>query len=179
MLFITRSNSHLLSSELTTYLAGRYIEIPVYTLSLNEYLLFRKHYSGITQPNNIAEFNLYQRKGGFPPIHTGNYSDDMIYKAVYDIYSSAILLDTIQHNKIRNVELLERVVKFVFDNVGNNFSAKTIADYFKSQQRCNDLNTVYNYLNALESAFIIYRIPRYDLKGKEIFKTNEKYFVGD
>jgi len=178
-LYITGSNSHLLSSELATYLAGRYIEIPVYTLSFNEYLLFRKHYAGITQPNIIAEFNLYQRKGGFPAIHTGNYSDDMIYKAVYDIYSSAILRDTIQRNKIRDVELLERVVKFVFDNVGNNFSAKTIADYFKSQQRRIDLNTVYNYLNALESAFIIYRIPRYDLKGKEILKTNEKYFVGD
>jgi predicted AAA+ superfamily ATPase len=178
-LYITGSNSHLLSSELATYLAGRYIEIPVYTLSFNEYLQFREHYSGLTQPDIIAEFNLYQRKGGFPAIHTGNYSDDMIYKAVYDIYSSAILRDTIQHNKIRDIELLERVVKFVFDNVGNNFSAKTIADYFKSQQRRIDLNTVYNYLNALESAFIIYRIPRYDLKGKEILKTNEKYFVGD
>lgn len=178
-LYITGSNSHLLSSELATYLAGRYIEIPVYTLSFNEYLKFRNHYSGITKPNIIAEFNLYQRRGGFPAIHTGNYSDDMIYKAVYDIYSSAILRDTIQRNKIRDVELLERVVKFVFDNVGNNFSAKTIADYFKSQQRRIDLNTVYNYLNALESAFIIYRIPRYDLKGKEILKTNEKYFVGD
>ncbi|MGF7141280.1 ATP-binding protein [Roseimarinus sediminis] len=178
-IYISGSNSHLLSSELATYLAGRYIEIPVFTLSFKEYLQFRKHYSGITQPNIINEFNLYLRKGGFPAIHTGNYSDDMIYKAVYDIYSSAILRDTIQRHNIRDVELLERVVKFIFDNVGNNFSAKTIADYFKSQQRRIDLNTVYNYLYALEAAFIIYRIPRYDLKGKEILKTNEKYFVGD
>jgi predicted AAA+ superfamily ATPase len=77
------------------------------------------------------------------------------------------------------VELLERVVKFVFDNVGNKFSAKNVADYFKSQQRKIDLNTVYNYLSALESAFIIDRIPRYDLMGKEILKTFEKYFTSD
>ncbi|KAF5035364.1 hypothetical protein DSECCO2_586430 [anaerobic digester metagenome] len=103
----------------------------------------------------------------------------MAYKAVYDIYSSAILRDTVLRHGIREVELLERVVKFVFDNIGNSFSAKSVADYFKSQNRRIDLNTVYNYLNALEGAFIIYRIPRYDLRGKEILKTNEKYFVGD
>ncbi len=74
---------------------------------------------------------------------------------------------------------MERVVKYVFDNIGNKFSAKNVADYFKSQNRKLDLNTVYNYLNALEGAFIIYRIPRYNIKGKEILKTNEKYFVGD
>ena len=122
---------------------------------------------------------MMQAKGGFPALHVGDYSDEMAYKAVYDIYSSAILRDTIQRHGIRDVELLERVVKFVFDNVGNNFSAKSVADYFKSQNRRIDLNTVYNYLNALEGAFIIYRIPRYDVKGKEILKTNEKYFVGD
>jgi predicted AAA+ superfamily ATPase len=77
------------------------------------------------------------------------------------------------------VELLERIVKYVFDNIGNSFSAKNIADYFKSQQRKMDLNTVYNYLNALESAFIIRRVQRYDVKGKELLKTQEKYFVGD
>ena len=98
---------------------------------------------------------------------------------MYDIYSSAILRDTVQRHNIRDVELLERVVKYVFDNVGNKFSAKNVSDYFKSQFRKIDLNTVYNYLTALEGAFIIYRIPRYDVKGKEILKTQEKYFVGD
>lgn len=101
------------------------------------------------------------------------------YKVVFDIYSSAILRDTVQRHNIRDVALLERVVKFVFDNAGNTFSAKNVADYFKSQHRKIDLNTVYNYLNALEGAFIIYRIPRYDVRGKEILKTYEKYFVGD
>lgn len=178
-IYLTGSNSRLLSSELATYLAGRYIEIPVYTLSFNEYLLFRQEYSPDKIEGIYAEFEHFLRKGGFPAIHTGNYSDETAYKAIYDIYSSAILRDTVQRYNIRDVELLERVVKYVFDNVGNSFSAKSVADYFKSQNRKIDLNTVYNYLNALEGAFIIYRIPRYDIKGKELLKTNEKYFVGD
>ena len=91
------------------------------------------------------------RIGGFPVLHTSTYSLESAYKIVFDIYSSAILRDTVQRYKIRDVELLERIVKYVFDNIGNSFSAKNIADYFKSQQRKIDLNTVYNYLNALES----------------------------
>lgn len=178
-IYITGSNSRLLSSELATYLAGRYIEISVYTLSFSEYLLFRHEYGSEKTGTIYQEFAQYLRRGGFPSLHAGNYSDEMVYKAIYDIYSSAILRDTIQHNRIRDVELLERVIKYVFDNVGNMFSAKNVADYFKSQNRRIDLNTVYNYLTALEGAYIIYRIPRYDIKGKEILKTNEKYFVGD
>lgn len=178
-IYITGSNSKLLSSELATYLAGRYIEIPVYTLSFAEYLLFRQEYAREKPGTIYEEFRLYLRRGGFPSLHAGMYSDEMVYKAIYDIYSSAILRDTVQRNRIRDVELLERVVKYVFDNVGNIFSAKNVADYFKSQNRKIDLNTVYNYLSALEGAFITYQIPRYDIKGKEILKTNEKYFVGD
>jgi hypothetical protein len=177
--YITGSNSRLLSSELATYLAGRYIEIPVYTLSFAEYLLFRGDSIHHGDFDTYREFDLFLRKGGFPALHVGEYTDELIYKAVYDIYSSAILRDTVQRYGIRDVELLERVVKYVFDNIGNKFSAKNIADYFKSQNRKIDLNTVYNYLNALEGAFIIYRISRYDIKGKEILKTNEKYYVGD
>lgn len=178
-IYLTGSNSRLLSSELATYLAGRYIEIPVYTLSFREYLKFRLEYSGVVSPDPYSEFKRFLRRGGFPALHQSEFTDEMAYKAVYDIYSSAILRDTVQRHGIRDVELLERVVRFVFDNTGNTFSAKSVADYFKSQNRRIDLNTVYNYLNALESAFIIYRIPRFDLRGKEILKTNEKYFAGD
>lgn len=170
---VTGSNSRLLSGELATYLAGRYVEISLYTLSFGEFLLFRN------EPGDIAVFEKYLRLGGFPAIHAGNFSEEEAYKIVYDIYSSVILRDVVQRNNIRDIELLERVVKFIFDNIGNKFSAKNIADYFKSQQRKIDLNTVYNYLNALESAFIIYRIPRFDVKGKEILKTSEKYFIND
>jgi len=178
-IYLTGSNSRLLSSELATYLSGRYVEIHLYPLSFSEYLQFKSARTGINEFNIQVEFKTFLRMGGFPVLHIAEYPIESAYKIVYDIYSSAILRDTIQRNKIRDVELLERVVKFVFDNVGNKFSAKNVADYFKSQQRKIDLNTVYNYLNALESASIIYRIPRYDLAGKEILKTYEKYFSGD
>lgn len=175
-IYLTGSNSHLLSSELATYLAGRYVEIPIYTLSYQEFLDFRKHYLNEISENAFVD---YLRFGGFPVIHTANYSEETAYKVVYDIYSSVILRDTIQRYKIRDIELLERVIKYAFDNIGNTFSGKNLADYFKSQQRRVDVNTVYNYLNALEAAFILYRVPRYDIKGKEILKTQEKFYVSD
>lgn len=178
-IYITGSNSRLLSSELSTYLTGRYVEIHLFTLSFTEYLQFKSARTGNTELIAKTEFETFLRMGGFPVLHIAEYPIESTYKIVFDIYSSAILRDTIQRNKIRDVELLERVVKFVLNNVGNKFSAKNVADYFKSQQRKIDLNTVYNYLNALESAFIIDRIPRYDLAGKEILKTYEKYFAGD
>jgi predicted AAA+ superfamily ATPase len=178
-IFITGSNSRLLSSELATYLTGRYVEIHLYPLSFSEHLRFKTARTGKTELNIKTEFETFLRMGGFPVLHIAEYSIESAYKIVYDIYSSAILRDTVQRNKIRDIELLERVVKYVFDNVGNKFSAKNVADYFKSQRRKIDLNTVYNYLSALESAFIIDRIPRYDLVGKEILKTFEKYFVSD
>ncbi len=177
--YITGSNSRLLSSELATYLAGRYVEIHIHTLSFEEHLIFKKSLSKKKISDNHDEFVNFLRLGGFPVLHTGEYSYDTAYKIAYDIYSSAILRDTVQRYNIRDVELLERVVKYVFDNIGNKFSAKNVADYFKSQQRKIDLNTVYNYLNALEGAFIVYRIPRYDVKGKEILKTLEKYYIAD
>jgi predicted AAA+ superfamily ATPase len=117
--------------------------------------------------------------GGFPVIHTLNYDTETAYKVVRDIYSSVILRDTVQRYKIRDVELLERVVKYAFDNIGNTFSGKNVADYFKSQQRKVDINTIYNYLKALEGAFILYRVPRYDIKGKELLKTQEKFYLSD
>jgi predicted AAA+ superfamily ATPase len=178
-IYITGSNSRLLSSELATYIAGRYIEFHINTLSFAEYLLFKNKRIHEEVLNLYREFDFFLRMGGFPVLHTGEYSFETAYKVVFDIYSSAILRDTVQRHNIRDVEMLERVVKFVFDNVGNKFSAKNVADYFKNQFRKIDLNTVYNYLNALEGAFIIYRVPRYDVKGKEILKTQEKYFVGD
>ncbi|EOZ93746.1 ATPase [Indibacter alkaliphilus LW1] len=177
-IYITGSNSHLLSSELSTFLAGRYIEIPIYTLSFDEFLDFKKSYSEIKE-NKHSLFVEYLRKGGFPVIHTMEYEEETAYQVVSDIYDSVILRDTVQRHKIRDIELLNRVIQYAFDNLGNTFSGKNVADYFKSQQRKIDINTVYNYLSALESAFILYRVPRYDLKGKEILKTQEKFFLAD
>lgn len=177
-LYLTGSNSQLLSSELATYLAGRYIEIPIFTLSFKEYLKFRSTYFQ-EESVQLGSFIQYLRSGGFPVVHTSDYPLESAYKIVYDIYSSVILRDTIQRYKIRDVELLERVIKYSFDNIGNTFSGKNVADYFKNQQRKVDVNTVYNYLKALEGAFILFRVPRYDIKGKEILKTQEKFYVSD
>jgi predicted AAA+ superfamily ATPase len=178
-IYITGSNSRMLSSELATYLTGRYVVINLYTLSFAEYLLFRQVRTGKNPVDIRKEFTIFLRSGGFPVLHVSDYAEETAGRVVYDIYSSIILRDVVQRNNIRDVKLLERVVRFVFDNVGNKFSAGNVADFFKSQQRKIDLNTVYNYLNALEGAYIIYRVPRYDIKGKEILKTLEKYFVGD
>lgn len=187
-LYITGSNSQLLSSELATFLTGRYVEIPIFTLSFQEFLTFKLHYGQNNLPQQsfaqdkaslLTAFNEYLRKGGFPVVHIADYEQDTIDKIVQDIYDSVILRDTVQRHKIRDVELLERVVKYAFDNIGNTFSGKNVADYFKSQQRNLNVNTVYNYLQALESAFILHRVERFDIKGKEILKTQEKFYLGD
>jgi predicted AAA+ superfamily ATPase len=178
-IYITGSNSHLLSSELSTYLAGRYVELNLFTLSFSEYLQFRKELKGIEPAEIRNEFGGFLRSGGFPVLQVADYEEETAQKVVYDIYSSIILRDVVQRNKIRDIELLERVVKYLFDNIGNRFSAANVAAYFKSQQRKIDLNTVYNYIEALEGAYIIYRVPRYDIKGREILKTLEKCYVGD
>lgn len=130
-IYITGSNSRLLSSELATYLTGRYVEIHLFTLSFSEYLQFKSERTGNTKLIAKSEFENFIRMGGFPVLHT-EYPIESAYRIVFDIYSSAILRDTIQRNKIRDVELLERVVKFVFDNVGNKFSAKNVADFLKA-----------------------------------------------
>lgn len=178
-IYLTGSNAHLLSSDLSTFLAGRYIEIPVYTLSYSEYLDFRTAYFPYEKIDLKKSFDGYLRSGGFPVLQTTSYSLEDSYKVVYDIYSSVLLRDTVQRHRIRDLELLERIVKYAFDNIGNTFSGKKVADYFKSQQRKLDINTVYNYLHALESAFILYRVPRYDIQEKEILKTQEKFYLGD
>ncbi|HPE84516.1 MAG TPA: ATP-binding protein, partial [Aequorivita sp.] len=161
------------------YLAGRYVEIPVYTLSFSEYLNFKKHYAPKKETDYRKAFLDYLRLGGFPVLHTTDYTEETAYKVVYDIYSSIILRDTLQRYGLRDVKLLERVIKYAFDNIGNTFSGKNVADYFKSQQRKIDINTVYNYLRALEGAFILYRTSRYDIKGKELLKTQEKFYLSD
>ncbi len=178
-IYITGSNSRLLSSELATYIAGRYVEIQVSTLSLAEMIQFRKNYIPEIVLDNKTAFQTYLHSGGFPVVHAGNYQYEEIYRIVKDIYSSAVLRDVVQRLDLRNVDLLERVLLFCFDNIGNTFSARNVAAYFKNQQKKADQSVIYHYLNALSDAFILNRIPRYDIRGKEILKTNEKYYLGD
>lgn len=176
-LYVTGSNSRMMSSEISTYLTGRYITFRIYTLSFEEYLTFKKQY---TKPKDIyTEFADYIRLGGFPATHLREYTQDEVYTIIRDIYNSTIFSDIVKRNQIRKVDQLERVIRYSFSNVGNPFSAKTISNYLKSEHRSLDPETVYNYLEKLEKAYILHKCPRYDLRGKEILKTQEKFYLAD
>lgn len=178
-IYITGSNSRLLSSELSTYLAGRFVEIPIQTLTFSESLDFAEALTG-TRPTDVhSAFRTYLRRGGFPILHMAAYSDDSAMLIVNGIYSSVVLRDVIQRHSIRNIDIFERLVRFLLDNVGNIFSAKSISDFLKSENRQITPNTIYEYLNMLEEAFVVRRVSRYDISGKRILKTLEKYYVSD
>lgn len=176
-LYITGSNSRMMSSEIATYLTGRYVSFRIFTLSFGEYLMFKSKFTTVGEPK--AELANYVRLGGFPATHLQAYSQDEIYTIVRDIYNSTIFSDIVKRNQIRKIDQLERVVKYTFNNVGNTFSAKSIADYLKSERRSLDNETVYSYLDKLEKAYLLHRCSRYDLQGKEILKTQEKFYLAD
>jgi predicted AAA+ superfamily ATPase len=193
-IYVTGSNSRMLSSEISTYLTGRYVSFKVLPLSFAEYMEFRNTYRdgrvgyGLVDVdsktlhiplNQKEEFARYIRYGGFPAIHLREFTQDVAYGIVNDIYNSTIYTDIVRRSQIRKVDQLERIVKFVFDNVGRTFSAASVAKYLKSEQRKIDNETVYDYLSKLESAFIIHRCSRYDIQGKEILKTQEKFYLAD
>lgn len=176
-IYVTGSNSRMMSSEISTYLTGRHIAFRIYPLSFAEYLKFRKEFAAVDDPRK--ELVRYLQFGGFPAIHLREYTKDEAYPIVRDIFNSTIFTDIVRRNYIRKVDQFERVVRYVFDNVGNTFSASSIAKYLKSEQRTLDNETVYNYLSKLESAYILHRCSRYDIKGKEILKTQEKFYLSD
>lgn len=176
-IYVTGSNSRMMSSEISTYLTGRYVAFQIYTLSFAEYLSFKETYTSIGNPHE--DFIEYIRLGGFPATHLRDYSQDEVYTIVRDIYNSTIFSDIVKRNQVRKIDQLERVVKFTFDNVGNTFSAKSISDYLKSEKRSIDNETVYSYLEKLEKAYLLHRCSRYDLQGKEILKTQEKFYLAD
>lgn len=177
-IYLTGSNSRLLSSELSTYLAGRYVEIPIQTLTFFESLVFAEHLSAM-QTDYKAAFISYLKKGGFPILHAVPYDEDAGQTVVSGIYASVILRDVVQRYNLRNTELFERLVLFLFENTGNIFSAKSVSDFLKSQNRQLSVNTIYEYLRMLEEAFVIHRVSRYDMAGKRVLKTLEKYYVSD
>lgn len=176
-LYVTGSNSRMMSSEISTYLTGRYIAFRIYTLSFSEYLMFKAEYDKVGNPK--SELADYVRLGGFPATHLQKYSQDEIYTIVRDIYNSTIFSDIVKRGQVRKIDRLERVVKYTFNNVGNTFSAKSISDYLKSERRAIDNETVYSYLEKLEKAYLLHRCSRYDLQGKEILKTQEKFYLAD
>lgn len=176
-LYITGSNSRMMSSEISTYLTGRYVSFRIYTLSFAEYLTFKEQYAAVGDPRQ--ELANYIRLGGFPATHLQNYTQDEVYTIVRDIYNSTIFSDIVRRNQVRKIDQLERVVKYTFNNVGNTFSAKSISDYLKAEHRALDNETVYSYLEKLEKAYLLHRCSRYDLQGKEILKTQEKFYLAD
>ena len=176
-LYITGSNSRMMSSEIATYLTGRYVSFRIFTLSFGEYLMFKSKFANVGEPK--TELANYVRLGGFPATHLQAYSQDEIYTVGRDIYNSTIFSDIVKRNQVRKIDQLERVVKYTFSNVGNTFSAKSIADYLKSERRSLDNETVYSYLDKLEKAYLLHRCSRYDLQGKEILKTQEKFYLAD
>lgn len=176
-IYITGSNSRMMSSEISTYLTGRYITFHIYTLSFEEYLMFKKSYTTLKELKQ--EFSQYVRLGGFPATHLQDYSQDEVYTIVKDIYNSTIFSDIVRRNQVKKIDQLERVVKYTFNNIGNTFSANSISNYFKSEQRKIDNETVYSYLEKLQKAYILHKCLRYDLQGKDILKTQEKFYLAD
>lgn len=176
-IYVTGSNSRMMSSEISTYLTGRYVTFRIYTLSFNEYLDFKSKHTALGDPK--TELAEYIRLGGFPATHLQGYTQDEVYTIVRDIYNSTIFSDIVKRNQVRKIDQLERVVKYTFQNVGNTFSAKSISDYLKSEHRKLDNETVYSYLEKLEKAYLLHRCSRYDLQGKELLKTQEKFYLAD
>lgn len=176
-LYVTGSNSRMMSSEIATYLTGRYISFRIFTLSFGEYLMFKRQYAPVSDAK--TELANYVRLGGFPATHLQAYSQEEVYTIVRDIYNSTIFSDIVRRSQIRKIDQLERIVKYTFSNVGNTFSAKSIADYLKSEHRSLDNETVYNYLEKLEKAYLLHRCIRYDLQGRELLKTQEKFYLAD
>lgn len=176
-LYVTGSNSRMMSSEIATYLTGRYISFRIFTLSFGEYLMFKRQYAPVSDAK--TELANYVRLGGFPATHLQAYSQEEVYTIVRDIYNSTIFSDIVRRSQIRKIDQLERIVKYTFNNVGNTFSAKSIADYLKSEHRSLDNETVYNYLEKLEKAYLLHRCIRYDLQGRKLLKTQEKFYLAD
>ena len=174
-IYVTGSNSRLMSSEISTYLSGRYVSIPVYTLSFAEYLDFRKNPSLPVR----QMLNEYLRFGGFPIIALGNFDEQSSYQIAEGIYNSVIINDITRRHNIMNYDLFNRVVRFIIENVGRTFSANAIVKFLKSEGRSLSAEVVYNYIEWLEKAFIIYRCQRYDLQGKSVLKTQEKFYLAD
>ena len=174
-IYVTGSNSKLMSSEISTYLTGRYISIPVYTLSFSEYLEFKKSDSRST----MELLNDYLRLGGFPIVALSNFDERSAYQIVEGIYNSVITNDITRRHNIMNFDLFNRVVKYIVENVGKIFSAHAISKFLKSEGRSLSVEAVYNYLNWLEKAFVVYRCQRYDMQGKSVLKTQEKFYLAD
>lgn len=174
-IYVTGSNSKLMSGEISTYLTGRYVSIPVYTLSFKEYLAFKQD-SPLSRRELLED---YIRFGGFPIVALSEYDEQSAYQIVNGIYHTVVSRDIVKRHRINKQDLFDRVVKYIIENMGKTFSANSISTFLKSEHRKVSVESIYNYLRWLEQAFIIYPCERYDLQGKSILKTQEKYYLSD
>ena len=176
-IYITGSNAKLLSGELATYLGGRYVEFVIYPFSFAEFLeLYRP-----TDPQATAGqcFQQYLLFGGMPYLSRLNYQEEPVRQYLSDLYDSVQLKDIIKRNKVRDVDLLERILAYVMANVGTTFSAGSLTKFFKSEQRSVSPETVLNYIRYCCDAYLFYQVKRQDLQGKQILATSEKYYIAD
>ncbi|MBR1714118.1 MAG: ATP-binding protein [Treponema sp.] len=172
-IYITGSNANLLSSELATYLSGRYVIINARPLSYKEFLYFN------SSKDSAESFNKFLTIGGFPGLKDMMESETQIRSYLEGIYSTVILKDIIKRNKIRETGLLEKIILYTADNIGNIFSAKRISDFMKANGRNLSVETVYSDLQYLQNAFVLHKVQRYDIRGKKILETMEKYYFED
>lgn len=176
-IYITGSNAYLLSSELSTLLTGRYIEIKMYPLSFKEYLVFNNY-----DNNNLEDkFNEYLKYGGLPAITLIKDNDDLVLSYLNDIYNTIVKKDIIDRNNIKDTALLENIIKYLTSNIGSSVSSTKISDYLNSNRIVDKSNhqTIDNYLSMLEKSFIMYKADRTDIKSKSLLKTLGKYYISD
>lgn len=172
-LYCTGSNAHLLSRDIAGALSGRSIEINVHSLSYFEFLEFMK-----LEDSNKA-LSQFLKYGGLPYLKDLPLQDNIVFEYLKNIYSTIAVRDIVNRYALRNVPFLEQLTLFLADNIGNLFSAKKISDFLKSQKISTSSTQVQNYVDYLTNAFLIHKVPRYDIEGKRIFEIGEKYYFED
>lgn len=176
-IYITGSNAKLLSGELATYLAGRYVEITIYPFSFAEFCDL--YLERIPQTSTPEIFNQYVRFGGMPFLTNLNFLPGPSKQYLQDVYNSVVLKDVVSRNNIRDTALLNKIITYVMANIGRTFSATSISKYFKNENRIVSPETILNYLQACEDAFLFFSFHRQDLIGKKILTVNDKYYMAD
>lgn len=176
-IYITGSNAKLLSGELATYLGGRYVEFVIYPFSFGEFL---ELYHTIEPGSSVQQgFQKYLLAGGMPYLANLRYEEEPSRQYLADLFNSVQLKDIVKRYKVRDVDLLERIIAYVMANMGTTFSASSLAKFFKSEQRTVAAETILNYIKYCCDAYLFYQVKRQEVQGKQILSSNEKYYIAD
>ena len=176
-IYITSSNAKLLSGELTTYLGGRYVEFVIYPFSFLEFL--ELYHTVDSDASKQQCFQKYLLVGGMPYLSNIRYEDEPTKQYLNDLFNSVQLKDVVKRNKVRDVDLLERIIAYVMANIGTTFSASSLVKFLKNEKRATSTDTVLNYIKYCCDSYLFYQVKREDLQGKQILATNEKYYIAD